>query len=88
MKSELAVGNPQVPGRTLQTLDANEAATIGQCGSLWPDGSSSAYLERPTKLCVASYRPIMAPHMAPSEAGGGRAGLAVLPLPNRCHYGE
>jgi len=52
-------------------LDANEAAAIGQCGSLWLDSRSSAYLERSAKPCVASCRQMMAPHMAPSDTGGG-----------------
>jgi hypothetical protein len=50
---------------------ANEAATIGQCGPLWLDSRSSAYSERSTKPCVASCRPIMAPHLAPLDTGGG-----------------
>jgi hypothetical protein len=42
--------NPRNPN---DSLDANEATTIGQCRSTLLEGSSSAYIERLTKLRAA-----------------------------------
>jgi hypothetical protein len=49
-------------GAHADPLDTNEAATIGQNGQPWLDTSSTSYLERSTKPCVAPCRPLIAPH--------------------------
>jgi hypothetical protein len=65
---------------TVALLYANEASTIGNCGSQWLDSSSNADLDRPIKPCVASCRPMMAPHLAPTGVSAAAASRGLLML--------
>jgi hypothetical protein len=48
-------------------FDANEELAVGQRGPLWLDSSSRIFLERLAKPDVATYRAMMASHLAPQN---------------------